>query len=254
MTGAAVEDPDWLLRQRAAAAWDDAAHASDFSPAAAGVYELALAARIADVSAQILFKLTCLWSRDQDLVARAIDLRGRPVARCANQEATGVAKEFGVNLAVPVDQNQSSRHPDPLPGRGILHLVACVSVKRDRPAPARDLYASPWFRKARSFVEGNGGNWFILSAQHGLLSPDQVIPPYERTLNAMRVAERRAWAASVVEQFDEANLEFDRISVLAGKRYREFLMPALRARATFVDVPLAGLGIGQQLAWLGGRI
>ena len=37
-----------------------------------------------------------------------------------------------------------------------IYLVACVKRKLPRPAPARDLYTSDWFRKARQYVEQSG--------------------------------------------------------------------------------------------------
>ncbi len=131
-----------------------------------------------------------------------------------------------------------------------VFLVSCVARKRAEPAPARELYESAWFRKARAYVEAEGGRWFILSAEHGLLTPDRVVAPYERTLNTMGIADRRRWAQRVSEQLTALDIRADRIVVLAGLRYREFLMPALRQRAAVVDVPMEGLGIGQQLAWL----
>ena len=39
-------------------------------------------------------------------------------------------------------------------GRG--YLVACVGQKLSEPAPARDLYTSSWFLKARVYVERTG--------------------------------------------------------------------------------------------------
>src|SRR6266545_8383566 len=81
--------------------------------------------------------------------------------------------------------------PDP---KASVYLVSCVSKKRTNPSPARDLYISDWFLKARDYVESTHSPWFILSAEYGLVSPDQVLAPYERTLNTMSKAERNAWA------------------------------------------------------------
>ena len=78
-----------------------------------------------------------------------------------------------------------------------VYLVSCVSQKRDQACEARDLYVSDLFRKARRFAEASGCPWFILSAEYGLVAPGQVIAPYERTLNTMGVANRRAWAERV---------------------------------------------------------
>jgi hypothetical protein len=135
---------------------------------------------------------------------------------------------------------------------GALHLVACVKEKAASPAPAADLYRSTWFRKARAYVDGLGAPWFILSAMQGLVAPDQVISPYERTLVSMSAADRRNWGEGVVRQLEE--LEYAStapIVVLAGTRYREPLTAWLGSRAV---VPMAGLAIGQQLAWLTARV
>lgn len=53
---------------------------------------------------------------------------------------------------------------------------------------------------------------------------------------------------------DERLPSADRIMVLAGQRYREFLMDYLRTRAANVEVPLEGLRIGEQLSWLGRHV
>jgi hypothetical protein len=50
---------------------------------------------------------------------------------------------------------------------------------------------------------------------------------------------------------DERMPEASRIVVLAGQRYREFLMDYLVGRAARVHVPMAGMRNGQQLSWLG---
>ncbi|ARL04257.1 DUF6884 domain-containing protein [Burkholderia pseudomallei] len=131
-----------------------------------------------------------------------------------------------------------------------FYLVSCVGKKRAAPTPARDLYISEWFTRARKLVEATGSNWFILSARFGLVSPEQIIAPYDATLNHMPIAARRAWAADVLKQLDRALPAGGRCVVLAGSRYREFLLDFLVGRYD-VDVPMRGLAIGQQLRWLG---
>jgi hypothetical protein len=131
-----------------------------------------------------------------------------------------------------------------------LYLVACVGAKLPDPALAKDLYISDWFVKVRHYVERAGAPWFILSAEYGLVGSEEVLAPYECTLNSMRVAERRAWARRVRGQMESLLPTASRIVIFAGVRYREYLMDYLRSRAATVDVPLRGLGIGKQLAWL----
>ncbi|MGQ0651411.1 MAG: DUF6884 domain-containing protein [Betaproteobacteria bacterium] len=132
---------------------------------------------------------------------------------------------------------------------GRCYLVSCVSEKRSVAVEARDLYTSTLFTKACAYVEKSGDPWFILSAEHGLVDPAQVIAPYDKTLNKMGVSARRAWAAKVIEQMDSCLPSCKEIVVLAGVEYREYLMDYLRRRATVI-VPMEGLTIGRQLSWL----
>jgi hypothetical protein len=131
-----------------------------------------------------------------------------------------------------------------------MYLVSCVGKKLSTPAPAKDLYVSPWFRKARVYVESQNADWFILSAMHGVVRPDQVIEPYELTLNCMAKSDRKAWAASVFKQLRPRLKLNQTVTILAGLKYREFLEDWLRSESMEVLVPMAGLGIGQQLKWL----
>ena len=131
-----------------------------------------------------------------------------------------------------------------------LFLVSCVKTKGEIPAPAMDLYTSNWFRKARACVEKTGCPWRILSAQYGLVPPEEKIRPYQKTLNTMRVDERRVWAKRVLAGLGPCLDGVDTVVFLAGQRYREFLEPALGERGLAVRVPMSGLRQGQQLAWL----
>ena len=132
-----------------------------------------------------------------------------------------------------------------------LYLISCVKTKGPGPAQAKDLYKSAWFRKARAYVEKKARPWRILSAQYGLVHPERMIRPYERTLKTMPVAERRAWAATVLADLGPSLAGVDTVVFLAGQAYREFLAPALRDRGMTVRVPMAGLSQGRQLSWLG---
>jgi hypothetical protein len=136
---------------------------------------------------------------------------------------------------------------------GSIYLVSCVSKKQIRPSRARDLYCSAWFVKARAYVEGLDVQWFILSAKYGLVSPDEVVSPYEVTLNEMASEERRAWASRVATQLRPTSRKGTRVVILAGDSYRQYLVPIIKGWGCTVDVPMRGLGIGKQLQWLSRR-
>jgi hypothetical protein len=129
-------------------------------------------------------------------------------------------------------------------------LVGCASQKLERPAPARELYVSQLFKKASAYAELTCDRWYVLSAKHGLLRPDEVIEPYDMRLGTNRRTSPpiHQWAARVQDQLavELAGVEHVRLVVLAGEQYRS----AVRSGPWPHEVPMKGLGIGQQLGWL----
>lgn len=133
-----------------------------------------------------------------------------------------------------------------------IGLVGCVKSKQPLPARARDLYVSPLFRGRREWVERTCDQWFILSALHGLVAPDEVLAPYDRTLNAASTGERTLWARRVIASLEDrlGNLGGHEFEIHAGANYRDFgLVATLQARGVTVTIPAAGLGQGKQLAF-----
>jgi uncharacterized membrane protein YfbV (UPF0208 family) len=78
-----------------------------------------------------------------------------------------------------------------------------------------------------------------------------VIAPYERTLNRLSVSERVAWGTRAQIRLVELLPPVATVLVLAGRRYREHIVPFLERRGHAVEVPMEGLGFGKQLQWLG---
>jgi len=119
---------------------------------------------------------------------------------------------------------------------------------------AKDLYDSVLFTKSREFVERCCDSWFILSAKHGLVEPTEILEPYEETLNTKSRRERDDWANRVWASLRRLLKPDDRITILAGERYRERLVPLIKEHGCRVEVPMQGLGIGRQLQWLSNRL
>jgi len=136
------------------------------------------------------------------------------------------------------------------PSPQTIVLVSCAAHKRETPTRAGDLYTSPLFRKARAFAEAHGDRWYILSALHGLLEPERVIPPYNFTLAECSQREREQWAARVRDDLHRIVSPGSRIIILAGALYRAHLERDLPRSGYVVEVPMRGLGIGQQLRFL----
>lgn len=129
-------------------------------------------------------------------------------------------------------------------------LIACTSRKGLYPAPAEFIYRSPLFAAGRNYAEHRTDLWFILSAKHGLLSPSDVVAPYNESLHSLDEARREAWANGVYAQL-KARIEPDaNVVFLAGAAYRSHLDLLLQAAGHRTAAPMSFLGIGSQVAWL----
>jgi len=127
-------------------------------------------------------------------------------------------------------------------GHGRVNLISCAAQKLECRAPARQLYRSPLFRKAAMLAEATAMDWGILSAEHGLVLPDQVLDPYDRTLSDLSRDERTAWHTKVLDQVTSRWGEHRSFWIYSGRGYLRF---ATRLSTTFL--PLHRLGIGERL-------
>nr|WP_256336780.1 DUF6884 domain-containing protein [Paenibacillus sp. OK060] len=91
-------------------------------------------------------------------------------------------------------------------------------------------------------------DWYILSAKYGLIEKDELIEPYDITLNNMKSDERKAWAKEVAKNI--LTLDVSHIDFYAGQKYRQYLIPLLELKGIICAIPLEGLGIGEQLKYL----
>jgi hypothetical protein len=142
------------------------------------------------------------------------------------------------------------------PGAGAdLVLVACAKTKLSVPAQARDLYISPTFAKSRAYAEAQNVPWFILSAEFGLLSPDQLVAPYDRYLPDMSPGYRAAWGRWTVERLAllAGALDGRVVEVHAGAPYVDAIAPHLAAKGARLVDRLKGLRQGERQAWYGSR-
>jgi len=134
-----------------------------------------------------------------------------------------------------------------------IGLVSCTSKKLERPARARDLYsASPNFPKWVAWVEDSCDRWFVLSAKHHLVHPDEVLPPYDQTLDGASVAEKRRWSTQVINELEAVigDIGSHSFEIHAGRNYWAFgLREELEARGATVTVPAEGLNMFERAAF-----
>jgi hypothetical protein len=143
-------------------------------------------------------------------------------------------------------------------------LIGCGKTKRPGPAAARDLYIGPLFCAARCYAEASGLPWFILSAEHGLVAPDQVIEPYDFTLNSAPHDYKQRWASRVLRSLNR-HLQAEgyqgqvTLKIHAGANYvdplrsrRDHFAISTRVKHKLsyaIEAPLKGLTLGKRLQW-----
>ena len=127
-------------------------------------------------------------------------------------------------------------------------LISCVSKKQSVTSRADEMYISPLFNLNLQLARKlKPDAIFILSAKYGLIALDEEIEPYDITLSEMKTSEREDWAEMVVKKLHGyTDLQKDHFVILAGERYRHFLLPHLES----YEIPMEGLRIGQQLQFL----
>jgi hypothetical protein len=124
-----------------------------------------------------------------------------------------------------------------------LVLVSCVKEKGAVPAFARDLYVSTLFRTMRAYAESAECPWFILSAEHGLVTPEEWLAPYDRYLKETPGDYRRAWGEWVAARLERSQAPS---RTRSSRSMRALLMSThllepLQRRGARVDLPLTGL-------------
>lgn len=150
-----------------------------------------------------------------------------------------------------------------------IALIGCGRRKRSHPSPARELYTGTLFQACRDWAETHADAYWIASAKHLIVEPDQVIEPYDLSLRDLDADTRRWRARQIQMHFRSRWIDFCRFKkgpsgfMVAVNRPRVVLLASREYLFGFYEwrerhrddsfefeMPLAGLGIGQQMAWL----
>jgi hypothetical protein len=127
-------------------------------------------------------------------------------------------------------------------------LISCGKEKRSQRTKVRDMYIGDLFQKSIAYARSlSPDSIYILSAKHGLLSLDVEIEPYEETLKGKSKPHKMMWSERVVNELRRVSrLDADRFTILAGRDYREFLLPHIH----HYQIPMEGKRQGEQLQYL----
>ena len=121
-------------------------------------------------------------------------------------------------------------------------LIQCTKSKRSETCRAKDLYdESTYFCKLREWAESRGQPWYILSAKHGLVAPNEFIEPY----NEFGLSKSQAIEIALL-----LRNTFDAVDICAGEKYTKHLIPELKNDGIEVKNHFAGKGIGERMSLL----
>lgn len=119
-------------------------------------------------------------------------------------------------------------------------LIQCTKSKRDEAAKAKNLYdTSAYFRAMRSYAEAVDNDYCILSAKHGLLSPDDTIEPYDE----VGLSEEQCEDISS----ELVNAGVGKVRLIAGREYSRHLIPELESEGIDVVEVCCGMQIGERM-------
>jgi uncharacterized protein DUF6884 len=137
-----------------------------------------------------------------------------------------------------------------------IALVAASRRQRGTICRAAEQYDySPVFRRARDYCERKYPEWYILSARHYVLSPQQVIGPEDTSVHILDTDDRFVWAEHVTHMLiarQERSAEPVHFALYASQRYADLLQRA--APTLTFELPLSGLGFGERLRWYDERL
>jgi hypothetical protein len=143
-------------------------------------------------------------------------------------------------------------------------LIGCGKKKRrtdQYPISASGLYTGPIFGARLKYALGVTAHdqryprYFIVSAEHRLLSPTREIYSYDKTIADLSPLDRQIWSMEVIYKllcsFTGDNVELNRIVIELhmGADYAELLTDKIVACGMNFHWPVKGLGQGEQLAW-----
>ena len=104
----------------------------------------------------------------------------------------------------------------------ILTLIACGRSKASHPLPARELYTGSFFRSARATAIATSPEWRIVSAKHGIVTPERVLAPYSVFVGDLSASELGALREFVRAEVERLRRSFE-VRSLLPRRYHDLI-------------------------------
>lgn len=131
----------------------------------------------------------------------------------------------------------------------VVSFVACCKLKSNEKTTAEKMYISPLFKLSLKYAKEHSDIVFILSAKYGLLALNDIIKPYNETLNTKTDDEINEWSRGIIKSIKHLGLEKSKFFYLCGNNYKKYLEKKLPGKD-----PMKGLSLGFRLQWLKNHI
>lgn len=132
----------------------------------------------------------------------------------------------------------------------MIVFLSCTKEKKNKRCKAIEMYSeSDLYSKCLEYAKKlKYDKLYILSAKHHVLEPDDIISPYNVTLNDFSIEQKKQWTDKVIKILKEKNINFDeKVYFLCGDSYIEFLKKYFtNYECVFEDKG----GIGDIMHWL----
>lgn len=118
-------------------------------------------------------------------------------------------------------------------------IIQCSNSKKSQQTKASELYTSERFNLSKKIAEKYAKTWFILSAKHGLIEPDKLVTPYDRTITDFSVDEKKEFISNVINQITKLELTNKRLIFLTDPDYTDEIVNFLKNTCSDIISPFS---------------
>ena len=132
----------------------------------------------------------------------------------------------------------------------MIVFIGCGKDKSKIQCQAQEMYKGQYFTTCLNYAQTltDKDNIYILSANYGVLHLNEIITPYNKTLNNATKQEYEQWKQMVLQQLQKLGITGEEeVTMLCGKNYYKGLLSYFKN----VNLPLEQFkGMGYQISFM----
>lgn len=132
----------------------------------------------------------------------------------------------------------------------LLFIIGCSDKKATTARPAGEMYLSERFLAAKRIAQSYASTWLILSAKYGILSKDQIVEPYDVSLDSLCDEHYRSWVSQCSKQIINKTSPRDHVIFIGDNQYFMDIKELLILENRIVFMPLEFIPKEKQSRWI----